>query len=189
MEKSSAGQNEPIFRSTHEALTFAFRFSGQQYAASPMSKMLKKPGIGSGRGLSGLDGAAQAGMVLGEVGRINKIGRAIIAARFGERVTRCTACNGVGRNKEWFGAITLLADESAKAISGVTHHRERRDLLAKIFGEKQTLEEIADRYSLDRKTVGRHRRLIDDWARAMESQAIRSLDERLRDCGMVGGRD
>ncbi len=56
------------FSSVYGALTFAFNFSADQYAQSPMSKLVKGNGnLGSGKGLIGVDGAAQAGMIMREV--------------------------------------------------------------------------------------------------------------------------
>lgn len=180
---------EPIFTSAHEALKFAFSYSSYQYPMSVMAKMMKrrKP-LGSGRGLVGLDGAAQAGFVLSEVGQQARLNKAIITARFLERSMVCECCGGLGRNPDWWGAICFLAEASAGAVSGVSHSRMRQDLLAKIYGEPFTLDQIATRFSLDRKTIARHRNALDAWSRKVEARAVGAIDERLRDIGMVGER-
>jgi hypothetical protein len=64
-------RHEGIFASAEEAITFACNYSSQQYALSPMAKILQRGAYGSGRGLVGLDGAGQAGMVFAELERFD----------------------------------------------------------------------------------------------------------------------
>jgi len=46
----------PLFRSGHEALRFAYAYNPQQYPMTLMARMMRGPGIGSGRGLHGIEG-------------------------------------------------------------------------------------------------------------------------------------
>ena len=72
---------EPLFINAHSALVFAFNFSGQCYDR-PMMNRMAAPSVGTGKGLVGLDGAAQAGMIRGEVKSLGKLAEAILIARF-----------------------------------------------------------------------------------------------------------
>lgn len=78
----------PLFESAHGALVFAFNFSGQCYDR-PMMNRLASPAVGSGKGLVGLDGAAQAGMIRAEVQTLGKLAEAIIIARIAPRTVPC----------------------------------------------------------------------------------------------------
>ena len=76
--------NDAIFDSTRSALVFAFGFRTQQYGETPLAK-LQRHRLGSGRGLVGMDGAGQAGMVLAQIDRLGPTDRAVIIARFAPR--------------------------------------------------------------------------------------------------------
>ena len=89
--------DEPLFNSTHVALTFAFEYAGQQSPRTPMTSLMRTENIGSGKGLSGLDGAAQAGFILAEVCRLSDDQHNIIVARYG-RVTH--ECRGAVRMRQ-----------------------------------------------------------------------------------------
>lgn len=78
-----------LFESLHGALTFAYRYSGQQYSPSIMAQLMRGP-MRSGKGLSGLDGAAQAGLIRGLMQNLDPHERHMIEARYamneGERL-------------------------------------------------------------------------------------------------------
>lgn len=83
--------NDAIFDSTRSAVVFALGFSTQQYGATPLSK-LQRNRIGSGKGLVGMDGAGQAGMVLAQIARLGQTDRAVIVARFAPRFEPSPCC-------------------------------------------------------------------------------------------------
>lgn len=102
-----------LFRSAHDALVFAFNYSGQQYGRTPVNR-IAAPVTRQGKGLSGVDGAAQAGMIRSELKSLGKIPEAILTARFAQQTSQCgcgkSCCIGKRPNTEWTGAINLLAD-------------------------------------------------------------------------------
>lgn len=111
--------SEPLFKNAHDALVFAFNYSDEQYAKTPMSKVMTQ-GKGTGKGLSGNDGAAQAGMIRAEIRRLGQIGEAILTARYAPVSLPCPGCTcpvcpGEHPNLEWTAAIKAiekyLADE------------------------------------------------------------------------------
>lgn len=81
---------EPLFGSAHQALSFAYTFAATQHgtagaaerqiALQARERYERHPG--SGRGLRGLDGAAQAGMILSAVRRLRAVDQAVLGAMF-----------------------------------------------------------------------------------------------------------
>ena len=74
----------PPFDSYIDALIFAFNASSENYDRPYMNRVAA-PAVGSGRGLGGLDGAAQAGMIRAEVRDLGRMREAILLARFAPR--------------------------------------------------------------------------------------------------------
>lgn len=77
--------------------------------------MVKITGSPEGRGLGGMDGAGQAGMIRQQVASLGRIPEAIIIARYApENVVSgtctCPACNGLHPNFERREAIFTLAN-------------------------------------------------------------------------------
>jgi len=124
--------DEAVFDSMGSALRFAFGFNLQQYGESPLAKMQQRGRLGSGKGLIGMDGAWQAGMVLAQIDRLGPTDRADIIARFAPRFEPCPCCGGERPIAIWREAIEHLA--ACCIPSGVSNFRCRRDLVAKYFG-------------------------------------------------------
>lgn len=110
-----------LFNNTHEALTFAFNFSSQQYALSPMAKLaLQGAGrgaganIGNGKGLVALDGAAQAGMIMAQVERLSSLHRSCIVARYAIKSRECACCGHMGPSEPYRAAKSTAHDQKAK---------------------------------------------------------------------------
>ena len=89
-----------LFRSTQDALLFAFRHAGQAYDR-PLMLRMADASRGSGAGLAGLDGAAQAGMIRAEVAALGRLHEAVLVARFADRAIPCqckaACCSGERR--------------------------------------------------------------------------------------------
>lgn len=174
---------EPMFSSTHNALTFAFNFSSEQYPESTLAKLLKR-GIGSGRGLVALDGAGQAGMVLAAVGRLDPVGKGAVVARFAPRFEPCRCCGGDRAAEEWSGAIETL---SAWAVpAGLSHMRLRRLIVAKFFGVSLEFKAAGEQFGVDRKKLSEHYAVIAAKLKKVEARANADLDDELRQRGVVG---
>lgn len=195
-----------LFQNAHGALTFAFNFSGQAYDR-PMMNRLASPAIGSGKGLVGLDGAAQAGMIRAEVKAMGKLAEAILIARVAPRMTPCSCrsscCSGHKPNKEWTDAVAYLADYVRTAVYAgcVVNGLMRREYLVRYFTKKDervSLEALAEKYDIARNTVSAHNAKVATWlggvpARkdkpaqlGMEQAAFDAIEDRLRSIGMVG---
>ena len=196
----------PLFDSAHGALVFAFNFSGQCYDR-PMMNRLESPAVGSGKGLVGLDGAAQAGMIRSEVQALGKLSEAIIIARIAPRTVPChcrsACCSGHRPNKEWTNAISFLADYvRTTALAGCTSNGIlRREYVVRYFTRKDdrvSLEALAEKHDIARNTVSAHAAKValllggaqpkkdKPGVPGLESAAMDAIEDRLRDIGMVG---
>jgi len=101
--------DEPLFASTHAALVFAFSYAGQQSPKTPMTSLIRTAELGSGKGLSGVDAAAQAGFILAEVCRLPDDQHNIIVARYDRVRHECRCCEQPSPSNEWRAAIDALS--------------------------------------------------------------------------------
>jgi hypothetical protein len=199
-------QGEILFKTANGALVFAFNFSSQAYDRPTMNRMAA-PSLGNGKGLVGLDGAAQAGFVLAEVKAMGKFAEAILIARLAPRSTNCecraSCCSGRKPNRVWTDAIAFLADHvRTTALAGcVANGMMRREYVVRYFAkrdERTSLEELADKHDIARQTVSAHASKVvlyfgGSQARkdkpatpGFESIAFNAIEDRLREIGMVG---
>lgn len=197
-----------LFENAHGALVFAFNFSGQSYDR-PMMNRLAAPAVGSGLGLVGLDGAAQAGMIRAEVRALGQLAEAILMARIAPKTTPChcrsACCSGMKPNREWSNAISFLADHVRKtALHGsCTNGLMRRDYVARYFTRKAdrvSLEALAEKHEINRDTASSHCARVatlfgGSIARpgkqaeiGLEHVAMDAAEEKLRSSGIVGAR-
>lgn len=200
--------DEPLFHSAHSAMVFAFNFSGQSYDR-PMMNRLAAPAVGSGLGLVGLDGAAQAGIIRAEVSALGPLAEAILMARIAPRTIPChcrsACCSGKRPNWEWTNAIALLADHVRQtAMHGCcSNGLMRRDYVERYFtrkGDRVSLEALAEKHDINRDTVSGHfarvALLFGGAAHkkgkpaevGLEHVAMDAADQRLRSAGVVGER-
>lgn len=174
---------EAVFETTRKAIVFAFNYSTEQYGMSVLGKMQRHAG-GSGKGLVGMDGAGQAGMVLAEIWRLKEIERAAIVARFAARYEACECCGGRKPTALWREAIERLADWCVPA--GVSNVRCRRELVARHFGVPGVeFVALAERYGFNRKTVAEHYRTMSRQLADAESMAQISIESAFLESGMV----
>lgn len=170
----------PLFRSGHEACRFAFSYSHQQYPMTIMSRLMKGEGIGSGRGLVGLEGAAVAGTVKRHVESLGLPHSSVIAARY-------EICQ-----RSAIGHVVLLAGMVLGALgTGVHNRRMVQELVMYYFripgqdGNPVKLAAIADRYGVHASTVTRAWKPIKERLRAWESTAETAADARMVEAGLA----
>lgn len=177
---------DALFPSAHSALMFAFNFSASQYERPTMNR-LAAPALGTGKGLGGLDGAAQAGMILAELGRLSSIHQQTLTARLAPRWFPCSCvspcCSGKKINPEWKTAMEGLRD----GLQGVQNASKdlQLTLLTKYFGNKMTIVEVADEYALHRDTVSKHYSKIAGAMRRDESRAWGEIEDLLQKVKIV----
>lgn len=185
-----AAEIEPLFSSTHAALVFAFNFSHQAYDRPVMNRMADGPKR-SGKGLVGLDGAGQAGMIRAAVDALGREEAMVITARFAPRRDRCACrrdcCSGWVPGREWRAAIDHLTEYVLRmALAGtVSHYRVRNGIVRRIFGDTVNLGELAEHAGVGRDTMGDHAKRIAKHLVGIEGRAMKAIDDKLYTNGIV----
>lgn len=174
MTTQAAQLDDPLFDSTWAALAFAYRYSTQQYQPTPMARLMRGS-IGSGKGLHGLDGAAQAGLVRAMVEKLPEFERAAITARF------------TLDNREGLAAkIVLIRPATAALGTGVHNRRIVDNLVQKFYGRRVYLQDLHAKYpEINRKTLTDHWAMIRKHLTNLEHRAIDRMEIHFQDAGLV----
>lgn len=200
--------NEPLFRSAHAALVFAFNFTMQQYDRPLMNKVASRDAQHEGKGLSGQDGAAQAGMIRRRLSTLPPLQQAIMVSRTAPPTLVCSCgapcCQGRQANLEWTAAIRLVADSAEQeALAGCTINRGLTlGLLIRLFGQGkgQQMSDIAKQADVSSNTATNHLSRLKLWlhgskthgavaAVGQEALAILAAEQALINAGIVGALD
>lgn len=194
--------DEALFKSAADALRFAFHFSHQQYDRPLINRMADKHLGGDGKGLSGNDGAGQAGMIRRELSTLSNLHLAILTARFAPQFFPCSCarpcCSGKAINFEWREATRAVAAHACESLQGgAGKFRLRHELVLRYYGTKDTLTDIADRCGIRRQAASDHNSLIVTWLRGSqakkgkdgvkgeEAKAMEAAAAVLHGCGMT----
>jgi predicted DNA-binding protein YlxM (UPF0122 family) len=173
-----------LFKNAAEALTFAFRFSSQQYALSPHAKMMKSGIVGSGKGLVSLDGAGQAGFIRGEIDRMPSLQRSCIIARYSLRHEECKCCGGEKMMDEYKEAVANLAEWSTQWLTGMSVRAMRHAIIRAYFERGVSIREVAERINVPKSTAYDQKNLIWAKLKQLDSEAQRDAADRLEKmCG------
>lgn len=160
---------ETIFSSAHAALVFALNYSMQQYDRPLMNKAMSGRPHAEGKGLSGIDGAGQAGMIRATLARLLPLHQAVLVAGAAPSQTPCecfaSCCAGWKVNPEWLDAMSQVTTAAAAgALSGcVSNGRLRSALIQRLFGVKVSLAEIAERFDVSERTAEAHSGKLKRW--------------------------
>lgn len=161
---------QPLFSSAHDALTFAFNFSAQQYERPLMNRLADSPTKVVSKGLSGMDGAGQAGLIFCALERLKPLHQFIVFATYAPRELPCSCrypcCSGQKRNELWEECMIAIEEAAVTgALSGcVTVRTLRRGLVKMAFGDKSaTLAELAERAGVHENTASNHYSRIRQW--------------------------
>jgi len=180
-----------LFRTADAALAFAFNFKHGQTKRSGLAVMMGGGG-GNGRGLGGLDGAGQAGMIEGEVERLDpSIRSRILIARFAPRVLPCACkaacCSGWRSNRDWLLAVSdIVALVREAALAGCTvNFTLRYAIVQRYFGVRRSLVDAATAADVDRHTASAHAGKVIGYLREEERQARYAIEARLKVAGIV----
>ena len=158
---------QKLFRTPQDALIFAFNYSMQRQDRSLVDR-LASPSPRTGKGLSGNDGAGQAGMIRRELEQLSDLHRAALVARFAPRSWPCNCgsacCSGYMANPEYVAALRALEQAAMPVLAGhLTHYRMRVRLVEKAMGAKVELAALAKECGVNEKTASAHWRLIKEW--------------------------
>ena len=147
-----------LFASSHAAMVFAFNYKGAP-ALSVMNRMGQEPSKVSSKGLSGLDGAAMAGVIRCKLSSLGRLHEQILIADIAPRSYPCPCrsycCSGYTRSQEWTDAISWLCDDvRVNALDGHrTTHPVRRACVEVFFGAKIPVAKIANDLDLSESTA------------------------------------
>lgn len=187
---SNESADTPPFHTVKGALAFAFNFSHGS---------VKKPFLASlagasrpGRGLSGLDGAGQAGLIRAAVHELKPAVREqIIIGRFAPRKLPCTCrracCAGYILSFEWAQAVEWLTEHIlVAALAGtVSNFRLRRALIVRFFGEELSISRVANDCHVKRDTAAEHNKRVVTYLEEHERTAEIELKGRLEASGVI----
>lgn len=183
--------SEALFQSAHQALTFALNFSSSLYEPPVMNRMAQDAPPPPGRGLGGLDGAAQAGMIRAALARMPLIEADALVARIAPRWFPCDClspcCSGKKTNPDWKLAVTTLVLASQDIVKADRALREA--LVIKHFTGGVKVTDVADETGYHRDTVAKHNRKLSEEFKAIESRAWNRIEEMLISTGVCASVD
>jgi hypothetical protein len=185
--------SDPLFRSVHQALLFAYTFTPNQHAQAAAAERLialfakeryrdeleLAPTLVrvESRGLIGLDGAAQAGMIQGAVLQLRPVLRASIEARF-----------NILQRKQMLSARMVIVMHTCKACGRINPKRGQY-LVQGAYGAHERLidrrEELYPEWS--KATFYRRYWQVRQTVRQYEDQAIGMLGDRFVKEGLCEG--
>ena len=183
----------PLFASAEAALRFALNFRADHYVRPVMNRHAA-PACGVGKGLAGLDGAAQAGMIRRALSALGSHAEAVLVARMAVPRQRCecgaACCAGTRPNPVWRTAVGVLADYVRTTALAGTSARGPMRLIAvgQYFAEaaeRLSLEGIAGACNVSRQTAGSHVARVAAVLTALESDAWSAVEACLIRQGVV----
>jgi hypothetical protein len=172
-QAASRIEPEPLFDSAYAALAFAYRYSTQQYQPTPMARLMRGS-IGSGKGLHGLDGAAQAGIIRAEVEKIREFERSAIVARF-----------AVNDREGLSAKIRLIQPATASLGTGVHSRRLVDALVQRYYGKRVHLKDLSEMVGIHPNTMTDRWRCIRRVLTEIEHRGMDMVEARLQQARLV----
>ncbi|MDO5686457.1 MAG: hypothetical protein Q4G42_03585 [Neisseria sp.] len=173
--------NNALFDTVEAALTFAFRYAQQQSPRTPMTHLMQTSG--GGRGLYGLDGAAQAGFILSALDRLPREQRYAVTVRFGDVRSDCPCCGQLRPTHEWQDARDGLC--GFVELEGLPHEVRHGMIEQILCNRRADITALCKRYCLIRSTAYRQLALLKERLRKLETLALNALSDDLRAGGAV----
>lgn len=182
-----------LFENSEQALSFAYNYTGQNCITARLSP---EPLPTTGKGLGGLDGAAQAGMIKQEVGSAGRLIESLITAKYAPMWLPCgcghACCSGKVENKEWAEAIPyVVLDVCKNALPEADRWTVVWCVKAYYSGSILPTRQIACMASVSEKTIARNFPKIIRYLRGtrekegMDAVAYRTVDRILTTKGVV----
>lgn len=160
---------------------FAFNYPSQQYALSPMSKLMTT-GIGSGKGLVALDGAAQAGIIRARVAKLTSLQQACIKARYVPRYEECSCCQSKDKMTEQYReAIATLVEWALSVGTGMTLRNMRGAIIRSFFERGVSISAAAKELNVPKATAYDQNARIQRSLKILDDQAQQVCEELLYD--------
>ena len=171
---------EELFRNTHDALMFAFNYSSQQYALSPMSKLMKGGGTGGGKGLVSLDGAGQCGIILTRLAKMTALEQACITARYAPRYEECPCCQNKDKMTDQYReAVATLTEWALSAFTGMSNRNMRAAVIRSFFERGVSINATAKELNIPKATAYDQKARIFKVLKELDMMAQRSVADIL----------
>ena len=168
-----------LFRNAHDALTFAYNYSSQQYALSPMAKLMKT-GIGSDKGLVSQDGAAQAGIIKSNLGRLPALHQACIVARYGVRYEECPCCSSKDKmTDEYREAIAALTEWALSQVTGMSIRNMRAAIIRSFYERGVSIADVAKQLNVSKSKAYDQKSRIHKELKTLDTKAQAGADDVL----------
>lgn len=198
---------EALFDSTHEALIFAFNYADQQFAKSLMARLYAKHG--KGKGLSGVDGAGEAGMIMASVNRLAQAEQDALCVRYTKVKSCCKGCGHEVNTPAVDEALSRLENyvKQANYCDGMDISDDKREQLNKKvngvlnsinlmliravirahFGIEQfgTLKVLAEKHKVHEVSACRYQSYVRTILKRLEQKANHNIKVELEKSGKV----
>ncbi|HDR9506897.1 TPA: hypothetical protein QDC03_001962 [Burkholderia cepacia] len=175
-EKRAAG----IFRTAHEAVSFALNYDESQAARDQVDTD------------KALDGAATVGIIKRHVEALPPYQPLAILAGRVAREDRCDCgshcCQGWKMTPEFAALTAVLAHAVAKEIPGLPVQEYRVAVVRRHFGARIDLDLVARRHGVGSASAAAHGSAIRKWVGAQESAGYTALSASLDAAGLIEQR-
>lgn len=182
-----------LFENTEQALIFAYNYTGQNCITARLSL---EPFPTTGKGLGGLNGAAQAGMIRREVSSAGRLIESLITAKYAPMWLPCSCghacCSGKIENKEWAGSDPyIVIDVCKNALHGADRGTVVWCVKAYYSGIRPSATLIASHAGVHVSTITRQMKDINAYLHGtgrkegMDAVAYRTVDRILTDKGIA----
>lgn len=174
----------PLFQGAHQCLMFAYSFSHNQHAvAAAAERAIAMHGRERyrelearvvSRGLSGVDGAAQAGMIKAMVGALPRLHQRTIEARF-EVLDETAAAD----------ALRFLTFAARHYVAGGLAVEHAQVLVQRHFGaEGVRFVRLAEQWGVPERTLRRWWHDVRHWLQQTERSAMARVEVQLERRGL-----
>lgn len=183
-----------LFKSAYDALLFAYNFNGTNVTRTLIGEIPK----GTGKGLGGLDGAAEAGNIKRIVSSKGADVESVVVAKFAPHIIPRSISKGWYVSLGWISAIRHLARiTEERCFCGAGDDEYRGKIIAKVFGrERESITDIGLSASVPRATAYRHFKKARKYIlggrtgeKGIFQKAMEKLDEEFTKKGIVGNED
>lgn len=169
-----------LFRSVNDALTFAYRYQSQQSPRTPMQRLYKGPGDGqgAGKGLHGVDGAGQAGMILDAVDRLPPEMRPVLLVRYGDVREECACCGQPAPTQQWLEGVEELS--RCRELEGLPRRVRRAAIERALHSRRWDAARLSLIFGLSERSLRHQAKQLRERFAKVERQALQLLDEDFR---------
>lgn len=175
----------PLFRSATDALLFAFNYNAPP-TQPLLAKLIANAPAGS-KGLTGLEGAGQVGIITSRLRHITYPGAAILKAKYMPQREECNChrpcCKGSVANGAWMDAISEIHVYTARELAAGKVKLKAQDtgavralVLKRYCGRDASIAAVARKLKLHRQTVAALAGRVDGLLDGCERRALAEFE-------------